>query len=99
MAGLQVERLSPSTLILSGDLDMATAGALQAEMDLIPGPLTLDMSGVTFMDSTGLHVILSRSKQGKVTLCAPADPILRLLELSGVNGRADIVVESAGRNE
>ena len=99
MAGLQVERLSPSTLIVSGELDMATADALRAEMDLIPGPLTLDMSGVTFMDSTGLHVILGRSERGKVTLCAPSDQILRLLDLTGVNGRADIVVQGAGASE
>ena len=50
-------------LRLAGELDMATADEL---LDAIRGrsqeePITLDFSGVTFMDSSGLRSLLEAS--------------------------------------
>jgi anti-sigma B factor antagonist len=53
---------SDHTLVLSGELDMTAAAALQAVIvscvQSKPGGLTLDLRQLTFLDSTGLHLIL-----------------------------------------
>jgi anti-sigma B factor antagonist len=49
-------------LILSGDLDLAAAGDLAAVLARVsaqrPAALTIDLSGLRFMDSSGLHAII-----------------------------------------
>jgi anti-sigma B factor antagonist len=57
----QVTALPSGALDLSGELDMATVGQLDSA--LMPlcasgGPVTIQVSGLTFMDSTGLHTFL-----------------------------------------
>ena len=54
-------------LAISGELDMATAPILErrlraAEPDP-PGELVVDLSGLEFMDSTGLHVLLAAARR------------------------------------
>jgi anti-sigma B factor antagonist len=45
-----------------GELDMATIGAVEQELRHLRGAgfrtLVLDLSGLTFMDSTGLHLVM-----------------------------------------
>ena len=54
------------TLVLAGELDMATASRLEASIEQAlahdPAELVLDMSDVRFMDSTGLRAVL-RARQ------------------------------------
>jgi anti-sigma B factor antagonist len=55
------------TLLLSGELDIASAPGLQrtvARLCALPSTraLTLDMSGLTFIDSTGLAAIVYASR-------------------------------------
>jgi anti-sigma B factor antagonist len=48
-------------LYLSGELDIGTAGTLDAAIaPLISqgGPITVQVSGLDFMDSTGLHALV-----------------------------------------
>jgi anti-anti-sigma factor len=45
---------------------MATGPLLQKALEKIPGPVTLEMSGVTFIDSSGLRILLQRRRQGTV---------------------------------
>ena len=77
---LRIQRTSPGRLTLTGDLDVANHDRLTAVMETIPGPLTLDVSGVTSMDSTALRVIAKRLPTGPVTLVGPSHQILRLLD-------------------
>ena len=52
-----------ANLVVSGQVDVSTADQLVAAMfsALEIGPLTLDLSGVTFMDSSGLRqLVLAR---------------------------------------
>ena len=37
-----------------GEIDMATAAALDAALEALPGTLRLDLSEVTFLDSSGV---------------------------------------------
>jgi anti-anti-sigma factor len=80
------------TLLLSGELDLAVAAGLEATVLGLCGDgvsaVELDLSRLTFMDSTGLRTVLRAQK-----LCAeheydflvtPGDgQVQRLLELTG----------------
>ena len=79
---------------LYGELDHHTSGEVRAEVDkkIESGNvknLIFDFDGVTFMDSSGLGVIIGRYKQIKLrggrTLIVRAKPCVdKLLELSGI---------------
>ncbi|PTX50875.1 SpoIIAA-like anti-anti-sigma regulatory factor [Melghirimyces profundicolus] len=79
---------------LSGELDHHTAARVREEIDRewnkgICGNLVLNLANLSFMDSSGLGVILGRYRQvsqmnGKMVLCAVQPSIHRLFELSGM---------------
>ena len=81
------------TLLLAGELDIATAGRVEA---LLTGAeagdarqIVLDLSGLTFMDSTGVRLVLaahirSREDSGRLALVRGPDAVHRVFELSGV---------------
>jgi anti-anti-sigma factor len=55
------------------------------------GPVFIDLSGVTFMDSRGLGSLLAaneRSREGAppVSIYRPSEAVQRLLDVSGVRG-------------
>lgn len=80
---------------IQGELDAYTAPRLQSQLrDLInnQGNLTvvLDLATMTFIDSTGLAVLVEalkriRSRGGELTLANPTRATLRVLEVSGLN--------------
>ena len=82
------------TLVLTGELDMATAPELEAAVERLRaadgGPeLTLDLRTLRFIDSTGLRAILSirdRCAAGGCELyLIPGPPaVQRLFELTGL---------------
>lgn len=50
-------------LVVTGDVDLATAHELVAAAEAwtssdVPGPVRLDLTGVTFLDSTGISALL-----------------------------------------
>jgi anti-anti-sigma factor len=70
---------------LIGELDLETAHVL--EDTFVNGPpgaeVSLDLSELTFMDSSGLRVLLGlRNLYGQVVLINPSPPVERLLELT-----------------
>lgn len=80
-------------LVLSGELDMASSPALdEAVRGICTGPteaLTVDLSRLTFMDSTGLRVVLLAKElcegHGCDFLVVPGPPqIQRLFEVTGI---------------
>lgn len=78
-----------AVLVASGELDLDSVGCLrQALTDARNDGATrilLDLSGVTFGDSTFLNVLLTaRSKPGQLTLAEPLpDHLRRLFDLTG----------------
>jgi anti-anti-sigma factor len=61
MGSFGIAQHGPSVLFLSGELDMATAEQLSSALGPAVtegGPITVDISGLTFMDSTGLHALI-----------------------------------------
>ncbi|MGI9951562.1 anti-sigma factor antagonist [Moorellaceae bacterium AZ2] len=93
---------------IKGELDLGTADRLRHELETSidharPRILYLDLEGVSFMDSSGLGVILGRYRRlarqgGKVIICRPQPQVRRLLELSGINKLIEIVSEDPDRS-
>jgi anti-anti-sigma factor len=74
-------------VVLSGRLDAAQAAAAQASLDKVSGVVTLDLSGLDYISSAGLGVLLKTQKR----LAASAGR----LRLAGVNPHVrDILVYS-----
>jgi anti-anti-sigma factor len=77
------------TYRLVGPLDLPSHMALTELMEELvrtPGDITLDVSGVTFMDSSGLRVILDACRDlaagGSVRLVNPTGQVKKLLRLT-----------------
>jgi anti-anti-sigma factor len=80
----------PRGLRLWGDLDLSGADTLAHALEHAvdhPGSLHLDLSGVGFLDSIGLAVLiraaLSLEGRGTLVLRGVAPQVRRVLELSG----------------
>ncbi len=63
----RTEEEGESRVVLSGELDHHNAAIIREEVDReLDGSvklLTLDMSGITFMDSSGIGVVLGRYRR------------------------------------
>jgi anti-sigma B factor antagonist len=89
--GAQLEISSTSTgWKLSGEIDAHTAPLLaNALADLPEGDVTIDVAGVSFMDSSGLRVLIdaatrARDGGGDLIVANPTPGISRLVEISGL---------------
>lgn len=79
-----------ATLIVVGRLDTQTAPALEKEIDSIVSQLkdlTFDMSGLEYVSSAGLRVILKAQKimntQGAMRLIGVNDSIMEVFDITG----------------
>jgi anti-anti-sigma factor len=100
--GFAVEPLSqPRSFRISGSLDVPSAGHLTELLDELAredGDVLLDLSGVTFMDSSGLRSVIQASMdlgdRGRILLRHPSEQVSRLLEMSGApESLPNLVVE------
>lgn len=86
-------------LVLTGEIDAHTASALDTALEqrLQAGSplIELDMSGVTFMDSSGLRVVIAgteaaRASGGDLTLVALTSSVEKLIGVSGLGEHLSI---------
>ncbi|MCW2985023.1 MAG: anti-sigma-factor antagonist [Conexibacter sp.] len=77
-------------LALHGELDLGTVdqalGAFEANVDGHP-EVIVDLSGLTFMDSTGIRLLLQlhgRQDGRRVRFADPSPPVARILDLTGI---------------
>ena len=87
-------RLGPSTyrIVVEGELDLYTAPELKDELADLSHEVThvyVDLSGVTFLDSSGIAVLMSAARQlrerdGVVVLGVEDANILKLLKITGL---------------
>lgn len=83
----------PGSLVLAGSIDMVSRQSLiDAGREVLDGggSLTLDMSGVDFMDSTGIGALIelarSSEKLGRPFAVAEKSPrVRRVLEATGLD--------------
>lgn len=81
---------APTGWLLVGEIDAHTAPALAATLDpLPPGDVVLDVAGVSFLDSSGLRVLLGLSRHareagGALVLLNASHAVRRVVDISGV---------------
>jgi anti-sigma B factor antagonist len=77
----------------SGEVDLATVATIQARVDELTAAgfrrLVLDLRGVTFLDSTGLRLVLeleasARAEGWHLTLVEGPPEVQRVFELAGL---------------
>jgi anti-anti-sigma factor len=89
----------PRSYSVAGELDDSTANLLAEVLRQEgrgSGDVVLDMSGVTFMDSSGVHVLLVGSewlRGGHLILRNPTPPIDQVFELVDIERVKGIRVE------
>jgi anti-sigma B factor antagonist len=88
-----------AVVTIRGELDVATEPQLQAAIDALDREsirvLTIDMSGLTFMDSTGIRMLValdadSRANGVELRLRA-SHTVRRVLAVSGLSDRLPLV--------
>jgi anti-anti-sigma factor len=82
------ETSEPGVLVVSGDIDVAVADRFERALGPAGGiaPMTIDLAGVTFMDSSGLRAILRAATRvteaAPLVLRNPSAPVQRLFEIT-----------------
>ena len=94
------------TAAISGEIDHHAAAEMRIMTDgelerAMPRTLTFDMRGVTFMDSSGVGLILGRARTmtrwgGRIRITAPSGRVEKMLKLSGL---APLIVKSGKEGE
>ena len=81
------------TISVQGELDLANADVLERELVRVEGTdalsIVLDLSALTFIDSTGVRLLISaharsRADSDRLTLLRGPRPVQRVFELTGV---------------
>ena len=85
---LRIERRGDErVLVLDGELDMTDTGSLTdaaAALVAQPGDLTLDLHGLTFIDSSGLLALLhvaAAVRGGNLVLSHPTEQVQKVFEM------------------
>ena len=81
-------------LEMKGELDHHGARNALRELELsidaaLPKKLVLDLAGVTFMDSSGIGILLNRYKQmkaGHTSFYGACPQVMRVLKVAGILG-------------
>lgn len=85
---------------LAGELDLSTADEVEEELEsaeaLGPAVLMLDLSGLSFLDSTGLRVVLAADDRARrdgrrLVLVRGPDPVHRVFRIALLEERLDFV--------
>lgn len=93
---LGIEQRGQMTIArLDGELDHHTAEHVRQRLDeqlleATTPQLVFQFASVTFMDSSGIGVVIGRYKQvhargGQVVLCAVSPAVARIMEMSGIH--------------
>ncbi len=80
---------------LSGEIDHHTAGELRRQMDAAiergnPRCLRMDFQDVTFMDSSGVGLIMGRYRLmcligGRLQICGAGDRVRQMMRMAGLD--------------
>jgi anti-anti-sigma factor len=82
-------------LALFGELDIASSRAVDAELTTVEDAallarLIIDLRGVTFIDSSGLRLVIEASRRAetaahRLALLRPCDRVFRAFQISGID--------------
>lgn len=91
-----VEQPSTSTVRVSGELDLTSAPQVEAALKRAEqsavGTIVLDLSGLEFMDSSGLRLVLSADRRARdagreLLIVRGPDQVHRVFEVTHVDER------------
>jgi anti-anti-sigma factor len=92
-APLTIEIISRSDhplVRIGGELDLTNVDAVEAIisplLESTPNGLTFDIASLTFMDSTGIAVLIRAAARTTVTLSHPSDVIRQIVQSTGLSG-------------
>ncbi len=94
-------------ITLAGELDLSGAAILEQELERLAeedaGTVVIDLSGLDFMDSSGLRLVVmtdSRVREaGRRLLLVPgAEPVQRVFEITRMNEKLTFVDDPADAN-
>lgn len=104
MTGLSIQSTELASgwacLAVSGEIDLATAPELETAIDAVftsnSHPLVVDLTGSSFMDSTGLKTLVMTNRRFEedgrpFAIAISGGPVSRLIDLSGVETSIRIV--------
>ncbi|MBS7298860.1 MAG: anti-sigma F factor antagonist [Eubacteriales bacterium] len=92
---MSISKTEKNTLLveITGELDHHTATKIRTKIDNAISKdyknIIFDFSALTFMDSSGIGMIMGRYKKilkydGKMTIVSPKPQVKRILEISGL---------------
>ena len=94
---------------VSGEIDMSNAAAVRLQVAQLVTPddvaLVLDLSGLSFIDSAGLHIVfelgaLLEERRQRLFLCVPPDGnVARTVEIVGMPGAVAVHADRAAAIE
>jgi anti-anti-sigma factor len=80
-------------IAVDGELDLSVADQLREAIDRAEcGPTLIDLARCTFIDSTGIAVVLRANQHydgnggGRIVLHSPSDQVLRVFTVTGLTG-------------
>jgi anti-anti-sigma factor len=88
---MHLDPTGAQVVVLAGELDSSNAATLQERVASIPSqpaqPLIFDLTGLRFMDSAGIAVLIgAAAKASSMSLRNPSPIIRRVLEATGLSG-------------
>lgn len=91
----------PGHVRICGELDAATAGIAATALEAAAaggGDVVVDVSGLTFIDSTGIRLLLltcgSLEGRGTLVLRSPVAMVQRVIDLTGLEKVPNLRVET-----
>jgi anti-anti-sigma factor len=91
-------------LVLQGELDLSTASKVEEELRRAeagePAVLALDLSQLTFLDSTGLRLIVTadqraREQGRRLAIVKGPDPVQRVFAITRLDERLEMVEDAS----
>lgn len=86
-------------LVVAGEIDAHSCGDLAAALEGVPeGDLDVDLSAVTFIDSSGLRVLVEQHQRQagagrSLRIVRPSRSVRRLLEIAGLDNALVIALD------
>jgi anti-sigma B factor antagonist len=92
------------TVSLKGELDLSSVGKVQAELQRVeaegPSLLILDLSSLTFLDSTGLRAVVTADERARengrrFVIVRGPDAVQRVFSITRLEDRLEIVDDAS----
>jgi anti-anti-sigma factor len=93
------------TVSLKGELDLSSVGKVEEELERVekdgPAVLVLDLSQLSFLDSTGLRAVVTadeRARSGgrRLVIVRGPDPVQRVFAITRLEERLEMVDDAQG---